>query len=154
MLERQLGKQSGGDMEPITESPTRTEDCMHAVAMPGPIITGLEQNSQSGMHMMSDSWVAQMAGLSQQSAPWPPTTKLAESNVVAVSTEKPGLHCGLTSPDIPLNMTLDEDMGLGNLNAMMPADIEISQLMLSDLYVSHFISHSITILVVMIFLEA
>lgn len=153
MLERELGKQSGGDMEPIAESPTRTEDTMQAVAMPGPLMTGLEQNSQTDMHMMPDTCIAQMAGLEQRSPPWL-TTKMAEPGAIAVSTERFGLDCGLTSPDMSLNMILDEHLGLGNVNTMLPADVEISPLMLADLCVSYSASHNIPILIAMVCLEA
>ena len=142
MLEQQLGQQSGGDIEPIAESPTWTEDAVQAVTMAGSLMTGLERNSQPDMHMAADACVAQIAGLPQQCAPWPTTTKLAEPNAIVIPTEKFGLDCGLTSPDMALSMALDEHMGLSNANSMLPMDVDISHLMLADLCVGHSVSHS------------
>jgi hypothetical protein len=123
MLERELGKQNGGGSEPVTES------------SPG-IESGLEQNSPTEMHMMSDTYIAQMAGLS-----WPTTTtKMGEVGAFVGATEAFGLGCELTSPSMPMSLTLDEHLGLGAVNPILPADVKISHLMLADLWVKQHVS--------------
>lgn len=137
MLEQQLEKQAGGGMDQSSESPRRAEDGLQAVTMPGPLITGFDQNLQPDMNIFSDSWTAPLTGLPQLLPSWPSTTKLVDPNPAGVSTEKFGFDSELTSPGgtAPMNMVLDEDIGLGNVTPMSPADSEISHLMLSDLCV-------------------